>query len=332
MNIAYRFIQYNLWWYTKLFFKKVNIKGLHNIPKKGGVIFVVNHQNTVVDALLTGMKLKKELHFLVKADAFQGRISNLILRALKLIPIYRTKDVQSNQDALSKNSDLFTICAHKLNTSKQILIFPEGGSYAIHQLTPLKKGLARMVKHSLSIYPDTQITLIPVAINYENHFLPNHQVWINYLSPITIHADLVADIHEFTKFIQGKILNQLICLPPNYPTIQSYFKHLNRFPENFKEQNTQKYTRNYHAQITKQQIPFWVWILFFPAYLSIKFLVNTIKDSDYYLSISFLVHFIFLFIYTGFLLFCTIKWGWEAFLPSGLLLFLYANAIKNYSA
>ena len=72
MNFAYRYIQFNLKWIILFFFKKVHYKGLHHIPKKSAVIYVVNHQNTVVDALLTGIPLQKELNFLVKADAFKA--------------------------------------------------------------------------------------------------------------------------------------------------------------------------------------------------------------------------------------------------------------------
>ena len=291
------------------FFKKVHYKGLHHIPKKSAVIYVVNHQNTVVDALLTGIPLKKELNFLVKADAFKGTFTNKILRFLKLIPIYRTSDNMGNIS--EKNKAVFTNCAHLLAKNKDILIFPEGRSVAIHQITPIKKGLSRIIEETIHLYPIIDLKIIPVCINYENHFIPNHKVWVEFLKPISI------DNQNFnSKLFNEKIMQifteNLIQLSPKYPIIKNFFRGLiSTFPKTFNN-TVGNLKHSYHNDLPKVKKIHWIHWLFFPVNWGIKKLIHKINDSDYQLSIlllSSIIVFSILLILSVLAIFLNATWG-----------------------
>ena len=282
MNLAYKYIQYNLKWIIQFFFKRVYYKGLHHIPKNSAVIYVVNHQNTVVDALLTAIPLKNELHFLVKADAFKGWLTNKILRFLKLIPIYRVTDNMGN--IAEKNKMIFENCAHLLAQQKAILIFPEGRSIAVHQITPLKKGISRIIEETIHLYPNLQLNIIPVCINYENHFIPNNRVWIEFFKPIVIDNPIF-NSKVFLDKIQDIFTQNVIQLAPQYPKIKNYFRDLiSTYPKTFNNTvGNIKY--NYHHQLPKVKKIHWIHYVFFPFIWLIRQLIKKIKDTDYQLSI-----------------------------------------------
>ena len=43
------------------YFKKINLVGIENIPKKRAILFVSNHQNALIDPLLIGAITPREL-------------------------------------------------------------------------------------------------------------------------------------------------------------------------------------------------------------------------------------------------------------------------------
>jgi 1-acyl-sn-glycerol-3-phosphate acyltransferase len=327
MNFAYRYIQYNLKWIILFFFKKVNFKGSHHIPKNSAVIYAVNHQNTVVDALLVGIHLKKELNFLVKADAFKGTFTNLILRLLKLIPIYRASDNMGNIS--EKNKAVFSNCAHLLAKHQDILIFPEGRSIAIHQITPIKKGLSRIIEETINLYPDIDLKIIPVSINYENHFIPNHKVWVEFLKPININNQNY-NSKNFNEQLQELFIKNVIQIEPKYPIIKNFFRHLiSTFPKTFN--NTIGNLKNsYFDDLPKVKRSHWIHWLFFPINWCIKKIIYKVNDPDYQLSIlllSSMITFSILLILNILLLFFNSSWHIVTIIY--LLLFPYWNKKLN---
>lgn len=283
MNPFYRFIQINLRWYYKIFFKKVIIKGLENIPTNSPVIFAVNHQNTVVDALTTGFPLKKELFFLVKSDAFKGKIVKFIFNVLKLIPIYRKSD--NNGNPLLNNKKTFNLCCEALAKKKQILIFPEGRSTARHLLTPVKKGVSRIAIQAIDEDYVKELFIVPVIISYENHFVPNNRLWIDYLSPIKVAKNSNYNFNTLTQELESKMQNATVTLPADINIINSHF--------NNKGNNKSEYSNeeidlkaSYFSQLKyKKKTLLLIHILFKPYEFLIKRVLKLVNDEDYHLSI-----------------------------------------------
>ncbi len=179
----YSLIKYILRIYLPLFFKKIHIEGFANVPKDQPILFAVNHQNTILDAVLTGMSLKKNTSFLVRADFFKNRLFNWFFDKLHLIPISRGQDKRGN--LITFNQQTFSKCVTCLAQKKPILIFPEGTSSATHKLSKFKKGVARLAFQAESAHDfKLDLQVIPVTINYENHFKGQTEVWIKYGKPI----------------------------------------------------------------------------------------------------------------------------------------------------
>lgn len=183
--MVYKLIQVILRIYLPIFFKKVEFRGLENVPKDNPVIFAVNHQNAFLDGILVALKLRRPIFFLTRSDVFKGKWIVKIFKVLNLVPIFRQQDGVG--DIREKNKETFKYCIKELEKRKPVLIFPEGVSEPVHHLFKLKKGVARLAfeaeaKNDFNL----KLRIVPVAINYENHFIGGKKTFVNYCNPIIV--------------------------------------------------------------------------------------------------------------------------------------------------
>ena len=166
-----------------LFFlhKKITVIGKENIPKKGAVLFIGNHQNALIDAILIPITTKREIHFLTRASAFNGKLITRFLSSLNMIPVYRIRD---GIGTIEKNIAVFEQCFEILKDEKAIEIFAEGNHHLKRQILPLKKGFARIILGTLQKYPDLEIQIVPIGLNYDSHLNFPSSVSIHYGKPI----------------------------------------------------------------------------------------------------------------------------------------------------
>lgn len=168
------------------YFKKILISGTENIPKNKAILFVSNHQNALIDPLLIGAVTPRELNFLTRADVFTKPLIKAILSTVNMMPIYRIKDGISG---LSKNEEVFEKCYKILNKNGTVLIFPEGNHNIQRRLRILSKGFTRIILGTIEKYPDQEIVVLPIGINYTNAKKFASSVHIVYGEPIIVHDD-----------------------------------------------------------------------------------------------------------------------------------------------
>ena len=162
-------------------FKKISIHGQENIPKKGAVIFIGNHQNALIDAILVPTTNNRNSHFLTRASAFKIGIVNQILRSLNMIPVFRVRD---GFRTIEKNFEVFEQCIEILKQEEGILIFAEGDHNLKRRIRPFKKGFARIILGTLQKYPDLPIYIVPIGINYDSQLNFPSSTSIYYGKPI----------------------------------------------------------------------------------------------------------------------------------------------------
>lgn len=170
-------------------FKKVTIYGKENIPKKGAVIFIGNHQNALIDAIVVPTTNSRNIHFLTRASAFKIGFVSKILQSLNMIPVFRIRD---GVHTMKKNIEIFEQCIEILRQEKAIQIFAEGEHHLDRRVQPLKKGFAHIILGTLQKYPDLPIYIIPIGINYDSHLNFPSSTSIYYGKPIL--ANLFVDI------------------------------------------------------------------------------------------------------------------------------------------
>ena len=89
--MVYKLIQYILRLYLPVFFKRLEFRGLDNIPQDKPVIFAVNHQNAFLDGILVALKQRRPIFFLTRSDVFKGKGLVKFFKIINLIPIFRAK-------------------------------------------------------------------------------------------------------------------------------------------------------------------------------------------------------------------------------------------------
>lgn len=174
------------------------------LKEKGPLLLACNHPNSFFDAILLGAFFKQPVHFLARGDAFKNPIIAKILRALKLIPIYRLKE---GKEYLALNDATFERCTRILKEGGIVLIFSEGLCQNQWQLRPLKKGTARIAintwKHADMIH---SFRILPVAFNYNTFSRFRKKVIVAFGEPI-FYNDLSEGRNEAEQIV---ILNKLL--------------------------------------------------------------------------------------------------------------------------
>jgi len=188
-----------------LFFlhKKITVVGKENIPKKGATLFIGNHQNALIDAILIPTTTKRELHFLSRASAFKNKLVSNFLSSLNMIPVYRIRD---GIGTIEKNTAIFEQCFEILNNEGAVQIFAEGEHHLKRRIIPLKKGFARIILGTLQKYPNLKIQIVPVGLNYDSHLDFPSCVSIHYGKPIV--ANNFIDIKN-PDIRYSKIINEV---------------------------------------------------------------------------------------------------------------------------
>ncbi|WP_299668590.1 1-acyl-sn-glycerol-3-phosphate acyltransferase [uncultured Polaribacter sp.] len=171
------YIKTGLFFYTK----RIKVLGKQNIPKKGAVLFAVNHPNGLIDPLYVTTTNKRTNHYLVRAASFKNPIVKKVLAFLHLMPIYRIRD---GIQQLANNQEIFEKCFGILKKGDALMIFPEGSHDKKRTIRPLSKGFTRIISGALEKHPDLEIRIVPVGITYQHISNFPAKVCINYGKPI----------------------------------------------------------------------------------------------------------------------------------------------------
>lgn len=197
---------YKLGWYYvyithRLFYAKIIVKGLENVPLNSPVILAPNHQNAYMDALLIVCTFPGQTVFMARADVFQNKFLSKIFRFLKIMPIYRIRDGYEN---LEKNETVFNEAIDVLGNKKVLCLMPEGTHGDRHVLKPLVKGIFRIALSAAEKFPDAPPVIVPVGIEYSEYYSFKSHVVIQYGKPI--------HVKEFTPLYKtnaAKVINEI---------------------------------------------------------------------------------------------------------------------------
>jgi len=189
-KIWYQFIKYYVKTAFYFYYKKINVVGYENIPKKGAVLFVCNHPNALIDPLLIKTHTNKDLYVLTRAGVFSNKVVIKIFESVKMLPIYRKRD---GFKVLSKNDAIFEKCYDLLNDKKAILIFVEGSHSILRKVRPLTKGFTRISFGALKKYPDLDVQIVPIGLNYLDATKYPDSVSIHFGKPISAKEHYNAD-------------------------------------------------------------------------------------------------------------------------------------------
>lgn len=135
MNRTYRLAQFLSYCYLKCF-HRFEVKGLGNVPPKGGFILACNHLS-YLDPPAVGCRIPRNLHYFARDSLFFGPLGLLITK-LNSIPVNR------DQLDLGTLRKVLTV----LKGGEPVLVFPEGTRSPDGALQKSQKGLGLLVHKS----------------------------------------------------------------------------------------------------------------------------------------------------------------------------------------
>jgi glycerol-3-phosphate O-acyltransferase/dihydroxyacetone phosphate acyltransferase len=182
--ILYWFLINILYFNFRTYFRRIYITNVGLIPKGKPVLLAPNHPNSFIDGILLSVLLRRKLSLLARGDVFKKPLANKALRSMRLLPIFRAEDVKGEGDQSALNQKTFDECYELFRKNGMVLIFPEGYCVSERRLRPMKKGAAKMAFEAIEKYPNLDLQVVPVGLNYSasGHF--REEVCINFGKPI----------------------------------------------------------------------------------------------------------------------------------------------------
>jgi len=289
-SLFYHFLRNYLKFYGYIYFRDIKIYGKNNIPKKGGLLFSPNHQSAFIDPVLVASYNSGKILSLTRSDVFGGPLQ-WFLDAMEMLPIYRLRNGYSN---LKKNEEIFEKCYEVLGKGKKMQMFSEGGLHTEYYLKRISKGSSRIAYNAQKKYPNQNIYIIPVGINYGHHEKPRCSIQLVFGKAIKIKEYMnVNNLEsENINFIRDSLqieMENCLWLPKKdddyyfkkslidkKTTKMSFSKIKTLLKENHKNQNNLKKSHFIKSIIIR--------ILTIPNIIPIiisRKIINLIKDKDF---------------------------------------------------
>lgn len=166
----------------RVFYGKIEVSGLENIPRKGPLLIASNHPNGFLEPIIIACLAPRPMHFMVRGDVFRKKWLRPLLVNTNQIPIFRFKDGFS---ALRENNANLKEAYKALENDAAIILFIEGGTEPVKTLRPFQKGMARMASAYLADKPQgTKLPVLPVGINFVSPYALRSRVVLNIGEPI----------------------------------------------------------------------------------------------------------------------------------------------------
>jgi 1-acyl-sn-glycerol-3-phosphate acyltransferase len=153
----------------------------HEPTPSGSVVFVANHQNAFLDAVLVGCSSSRHPWFLARANVFQKPWARVVLTWLKMRPVFRFRDGFST---LRKNDEMIEGCVDLLRQGESILIFAEGNHDHRWHLRPLQKGFARIAQ--AAVKKNIAVKIVPVGLQYDSLNQAGSRVLVSFGKSISL--------------------------------------------------------------------------------------------------------------------------------------------------
>jgi len=274
------------------YYRRIHVKHRERVPLQEPLLFVSNHNNALMDALLIATQSGRFSYFLTRASVFKKPMINALLRSLNMIPVYRVRD---GWHTVTNNTAVFANCSKCLSQGEAVALFPEGNHHINRTLRPLSKGFTRIVFETLTRFPSTDLKLIPIGLNYEQADAFSDSVAVYFGAEISAKAYLESERTSEALRLKHDVWQAITQLTTHIPA-DTYTESLSRLqavnadflnPEavnrclnsNFKKCS---FKRTQQPKILKAFFKFFMIVLLLGPYVIWKFLAEPkIKEVEF---------------------------------------------------
>lgn len=208
------------------FYRRIRSVGREKIPKNTPVMFIPNHQNSFMDALLVVSTNWKYTFFLTRAQAFSTAFMRWFLENLNMLPVYRVRDGMSS---VTKNNAIFERCIRMLEKKYAVLVFAEANHNLNRRIRPLSKGFTR-IAFDAELANDWNLNLhvVPVGVNYTRHRESRNDVTVVYGDPIPMkqyQEVYTEDERKAANVLKNDVAKVMKTCTMHVQNAQQYFAH-----------------------------------------------------------------------------------------------------------
>lgn len=215
----YRSVRWLLTRATRVFFRRIEVSGLSNVPREGegAAIFCGNHPNSLLDPVLITTHCGRICHFAAKDALFEAPVLRFFLDALGAVPVKRRAD---HKQGKLDNESMFAELHRTLGEGSCVGIFPEGLSHQESELAPLKTGAARIALGAKREHPEAHICMVPTGLCYFTRNRFRSSVLIQFGAPIEITEEMAnaEDQPEMVRDLTDQLATALRGLTVNAAT------------------------------------------------------------------------------------------------------------------
>jgi 1-acyl-sn-glycerol-3-phosphate acyltransferase len=163
MSTLYGTLRRGLQVAADLYYVDIEMTGRSRIPEEHPVIFAANHPNSIMDSVILGTQIDRQVHYLAKSELFANPLVARLFDACGVIPLHR------NPEGDSTNEEAFASAFRLLESGRCLGIFPEGRNSLERGLLKIKTGTARI---ALGVEQRNDyrlgVRIVPVGLNFEN--------------------------------------------------------------------------------------------------------------------------------------------------------------------
>lgn len=193
---------------ASIWFRSLQRRGDEGPP--GATLFVLNHPNGLLDALVLSAALDRAPRLLGKATLWQVAVLKPFLFVFDPIPVHRRTDGDVGPEATAKT---FAAVHAAFAKGDAVAIFPEGISHGRRELAPLKTGAARML-----LSAPCPVRLVPIGLVYGERERFRHSALVRIGEPI-VYDDLRAEglAAEAVDALTGRMRDAIVPLTLHGP-------------------------------------------------------------------------------------------------------------------
>lgn len=191
---AYPWIQLLLRTAVNLFFRRVEVAGLRNVPAEGGGLVISWHPNGLVDPGLILTQCPRPVVFGARHGLFRYPLLGSLLREVGTVPIYRAIDVGGDASPDARriaNARSLEALAERVAAGSLSALFPEGISHDEPDLQALRSGAARLYYRARQLAgqgPPPSILL--VGLHYDDKQMFRSSALVMFHPPLPLPPEL----------------------------------------------------------------------------------------------------------------------------------------------
>jgi 1-acyl-sn-glycerol-3-phosphate acyltransferase len=123
--------------------------GLGNIPRRGGVLIVANHQS-FLDPIMLAVNIPRAVSFLAKSELFENKYFGRLIRGVNAFPVrLGVGDVGAVRETIKR-----------LQEGHVLIMFPEGGRSDDGNVAKMEGGVGLIIRRA-----GPSVKVVPAAID-----------------------------------------------------------------------------------------------------------------------------------------------------------------------